>query len=72
MQSLIRSEFAGHTVIAIAHRLETIIDFDEVIVIDAGRVREQGPPGRLLEQKGAFAELYWDTNRGSTKTPLRF
>ncbi|KAF5864601.1 hypothetical protein ETB97_007159 [Aspergillus alliaceus] len=70
MQSLIRTEFANHTVIAIAHRLETIVDFDEVVVIDAGRVKERGPPAELLEKKGAFAELYWDKNRGSSRTPL--
>lgn len=70
MQSLIRTEFASHTVIAIAHRLETIVDFDEVVVMDNGRVKEQGPPAQLLEQKGAFAELYWDLGRGSTRTPM--
>lgn len=72
MQSLIRSEFASHTIIAIAHRLETIVDFDEVIVMEAGRIKEHGPPGVLLEEKGAFAELYWDTGRGSNRTPMGF
>ncbi|KAE8368379.1 hypothetical protein BDV27DRAFT_168126 [Aspergillus caelatus] len=71
IQSLIRSEFADHTVIAIAHRLETIVDFDEIIVVDAGRVEEQGPPAVLLERGGAFAELYWDKDRSSDRTPLR-
>ncbi|OJJ42489.1 hypothetical protein ASPZODRAFT_105215 [Penicilliopsis zonata CBS 506.65] len=72
MQSLIRSEFASHTVIAIAHRLDTIVDFDEVIVMETGRIKERGPPAALLEEKGAFAELYWDMSRGSTRTPMRF
>ncbi|KAB8201929.1 hypothetical protein BDV34DRAFT_237247 [Aspergillus parasiticus] len=71
IQSLIRSEFADHTVIAIAHRLETIIDFDEIIVVDAGRVEEQGPPAVLLERGGAFAELYWDKDRSSDRAPVR-
>jgi ATP-binding cassette subfamily C (CFTR/MRP) protein 1 len=72
MQSLIRSEFASHTIIAIAHRLETIVDFDEVIVMETGRIKEHGPPGVLLEEKGAFAELYWDTGRSSNRTPMAF
>ncbi|KGO51212.1 ABC transporter, integral membrane type 1 [Penicillium expansum] len=72
MQSLIRSEFASHTIIAIAHRLETIVDFDEVIVMESGRIKEHGPPGVLLEEKGAFAELYWDTGRSSNRTPMAF
>ncbi|KAJ6023717.1 ABC transporter integral membrane type 1 [Penicillium herquei] len=63
MQSLIRSEFASHTVIAIAHRLETIVDFDEVIVMEAGRIKERGAPGMLLVQKSAFSELYYDNGR---------
>lgn len=61
MQSLIRTEFASHTVIAVAHRLETIVDFDEVIVMEGGRIKEQGPPEDLLDEKGAFHELYWDS-----------
>ncbi|KAJ5674930.1 ABC transporter integral membrane type 1 [Penicillium maclennaniae] len=72
IQSLIRTDFASHTVIAIAHRLETIVDFDEVIVMEAGHIKEQGPPGVLLEEKGAFAELYWDTGRAPNRTPLAF
>ncbi|KAJ6134374.1 ABC transporter integral membrane type 1 [Penicillium sp. IBT 18751x] len=72
IQSLIRTDFASHTVIAIAHRLETIVDFDEVIVMEAGHIKEQGPPGMLLEEKGAFAELYWDTGRAPNRTPLAF
>ncbi|RAK71485.1 P-loop containing nucleoside triphosphate hydrolase protein [Aspergillus fijiensis CBS 313.89] len=72
MQGLIRTEFASHTVIAIAHRLETIVDFDEVIVMEAGQVKEQGNPQKLLEEKGAFAELYWDSGRGSSRTPMQF
>ncbi|KAJ5618483.1 ABC transporter integral membrane type 1, partial [Penicillium herquei] len=63
MQSLIRSEFASHTVIAIAHRLETIVDFDEVIVMEAGRIKERGAPGMLLVQNSAFSELYYDNGR---------
>ncbi|KAI1377763.1 abc transporter [Hypoxylon crocopeplum] len=40
MQQLIRSEFAGSTIITIAHRLRTIIDYDQVIVMEEGKVLE--------------------------------
>lgn len=40
MQKLIRSEFAGSTIITIAHRLRTVMDYDRVIVMEEGRVIE--------------------------------
>ena len=49
MQTVIRAEFAKHTIIAIAHRLETILDFDRVIVMDAGVIAEMGSPQQLSQ-----------------------
>ncbi|KAI0152155.1 abc transporter [Hypoxylon sp. NC0597] len=54
MQQLIRSEFAGSTIITIAHRLRTIIDYDQVIVMDDGKVLETGSPVELINMEGAF------------------
>ncbi|OTA99800.1 hypothetical protein M426DRAFT_268815 [Hypoxylon sp. CI-4A] len=54
MQQLIRSEFAGSTIITIAHRLRTIIDYDQVIVMEEGKVLETGTPAELIEKEGAF------------------
>ncbi|KAL2157845.1 hypothetical protein VTH06DRAFT_4897 [Thermothelomyces fergusii] len=59
MQRLIRRKFANHTVIAVAHRIETIMDFDKVAVLDAGKLIEYDNPYKLLESPGsAFAKLY--------------
>jgi ABC-type multidrug transport system fused ATPase/permease subunit len=59
MQRLIRKKFARHTIIAVAHRLETIMDFDKVAVLDAGRLVEYDSPYALLDVPGsAFAKLY--------------
>ena len=48
---------AGRTVIAIAHRLSTLRRFDRIVVIDEGRVVEDGPPGTLMEKEGHFSRL---------------
>jgi len=47
---VVRVAFADATVLTIAHRLETIATGDRVIVLDAGRVVEDGHPGRLARQ----------------------
>ncbi|KAK6858071.1 multidrug resistance-associated protein [Apiospora arundinis] len=65
MQQVIRDEFRGHTVVMIAHRLSSLIDFDKVAVLDNGRLVEFGPPAELLENPaGHFSKLY---NKSSSK-----
>jgi len=46
------------TVIAIAHRLSTVMQSDEIVVIEGGEIKEQGPPARLLGNQALFAQLY--------------
>ncbi|KAJ1665264.1 Multidrug resistance-associated protein 1 [Coemansia sp. RSA 1646] len=57
MQKLFRSEFKDSTVLTIAHRLETIMGSDRIIVMDKGTIAEFGPPKDLIEKGGLFAEL---------------
>jgi ATP-binding cassette subfamily B protein len=47
----------GRTVIASAHRLSTVADFDRIVVMHKGRVLENGPPDGLLAQRGAYYAL---------------
>eukprot|EP01064_Diplonema_japonicum_P002510 TRINITY_DN1159_c0_g4_i4.p1 TRINITY_DN1159_c0_g4~~TRINITY_DN1159_c0_g4_i4.p1 ORF type:complete len:1284 (+),score=386.26 TRINITY_DN1159_c0_g4_i4:69-3920(+) len=51
IQRVIREDWADKTVITIAHRLITIIDGDEIIVMDAGQVAEQGLPMTLMKDE---------------------
>jgi ATP-binding cassette, subfamily B, bacterial len=48
----------GRTTIVIAHRLSTVIEADQIAVIEDGRVVEVGPPDQLLARGGQFADLY--------------
>ncbi|KAJ5098890.1 hypothetical protein N7532_005891 [Penicillium argentinense] len=59
MQRVIREKFCNHTIISVAHKLDTILDYDRVVVLDAGRIVETGEPYALLtEPKSHFAKLY--------------
>jgi len=47
----------GRTVIAIAHRLATLRNFDRVVMLQAGKIVEDGPPDRLMQGQGPYREL---------------
>ena len=47
----------GRTVVAIAHRLSTVRNFDRVIVLDAGSIAEDGPPDQLFRRNGLYRNL---------------
>ncbi|KAJ3333133.1 hypothetical protein HDU76_011210 [Blyttiomyces sp. JEL0837] len=50
IQETIRTEFAHCTVLTIAHRLKTVVDYDRVIVLDQGKIVENGSPLELIEK----------------------
>jgi ATP-binding cassette, subfamily B, bacterial len=49
---------AGRTSLVIAHRLSTIREADQILVVDAGQIRERGTHDELLAAGGLYAELY--------------
>jgi ABC-type multidrug transport system fused ATPase/permease subunit len=58
IQDTIREAFRECTILTIAHRLETIADYDRIVVMDAGRVAEYASPHDLLGKKdGLFRAL---------------
>jgi len=57
IQRVIRTEFANATVLCVAHRLNTIMDSDYILVMDDGLAAEFDTPNILLERGGLFADL---------------
>ncbi|KAJ2011628.1 Transporter of the ATP-binding cassette (ABC), partial [Coemansia sp. S680] len=57
VQELIRKELSDCTVLTIAHRLDTIMNSDRIIVMDKGTIAEIGTPQELLAKDGMFAQL---------------
>lgn len=51
IQQTIRKEFKNSTIVTIAHRLETIQDYDRVVVMEAGSLAEQGAPNSLIDDR---------------------
>ena len=59
----LKEGFPGSTVLVVAHKLESILDFDAVMVLDRGCILEMGPPQALLQQGGAFARLVQESRK---------
>jgi ATP-binding cassette subfamily B protein len=58
VQRALKTALAGRTSLVIAHRLSTIREADQILVIDAGQIREHGRHADLLAAGGLYAELY--------------
>jgi ATP-binding cassette subfamily C (CFTR/MRP) protein 4 len=61
LQKALHESFHDGTILAVAHRLDTIIEYDYVMVLGGGKVLEFGSPAELIESGGAFASMVDDT-----------
>ena len=57
VQEALSRLLAGKTVIVIAHRMRTVMSADKIVVLEDGRVAEQGSPEELLAAGGLFARM---------------
>ncbi|KAJ2536595.1 Multidrug resistance-associated protein 1 [Coemansia sp. RSA 1935] len=64
IQRLIREKFSECTILTIAHRLETVMNSDRIVVMHKGEIVEIGPPDELARQNGYFAELVRNNDFG--------
>ena len=68
IQEMVRVAFKNCTVFAIAHRLNTIIDYDAIVVLDNGQLKEHGSGAELIDMEGGiFASLVEET--GPSQAP---
>ena len=57
IQRTIRSAFRECTILTIAHRLKTVMDYDKILVLGQGQVKEYDTPANLLKRKGTLYSM---------------
>jgi len=70
IQAELKSAAAGKTALVIAHRLSTVVDAHQIVVLEQGRVVERGTHSELLARAGRFAEMWRLQSSGEAETAL--
>ena len=70
IQATLRKVRTGRTTLVVAHRLSTIVDADQILVVRRGRIVERGGHAELLEKGGEYAALWRRQTRGHEARPL--
>ena len=68
IQASLREVSKGRTTLIIAHRLSTVVEADEIIVLEKGKVIEKGRHQQLLDNEGVYAEM-WAKQQATTEGP---
>ena len=68
---MIRSKLEAATIISIAHKLTSILDYDEILVFEKGNVVERGTSKELFHQKGVFYSMI-NENKDLRERVLKF
>lgn len=63
IQRVIREDLQGRTVIMISHRLKSVVDFDRVLMLDSGRLIEDGSPKDLLSDAASAFKALCDASQ---------
>jgi len=64
IQKVLKKQFAQRTVLTIAHRINTVVDSDRILVLDQGLVSEFDSPANLLKnEKSLFAKLFQESGK---------
>jgi len=66
IQASLKDVATGRTTLAIAHRLSTVVDSDEILVLDQGEIKERGAHTQLLEKGGLYATM-WQRQQEASK-----
>jgi ATP-binding cassette subfamily C (CFTR/MRP) protein 1 len=65
LQRMVRERFQDCTTLTIAHRLNTVIDADKVLVMDQGRLAEYDAPQLLLKKEGGLFSSLWNEHQSA-------
>ncbi|MBZ0218518.1 MAG: ATP-binding cassette domain-containing protein, partial [Fimbriimonadaceae bacterium] len=71
IQAALNQVTRNRTTLVIAHRLSTVVDADEILVLDDGHIVERGKHSSLLKEKGLYAEM-WNRQREAQRARERF
>jgi ATP-binding cassette subfamily B protein len=70
IQAALRKVSINRTTVVIAHRLSTVVEADEIIVLDAGKIAERGTHNQLLRKKGVYSAM-WNRQREAEEARKR-
>jgi ATP-binding cassette, subfamily C (CFTR/MRP), member 4 len=68
---IIHEKFKDATVLAVAHRLDTVVDYDKILVVEKGLIVEEGDPYELVRDKGRFYNMIQHSGKSESENILR-